>query len=97
MPSLTQTHKSWRDLPVGVVQPSGLSRLNKTGTWRVAKPILNTDKCTLCLLCWLFCPDAAIIPGEQRLHIDYDYCKGCGVCANECSVKAITMVAERAD
>jgi Pyruvate/2-oxoacid:ferredoxin oxidoreductase delta subunit len=25
---------------------------------------------------------------------DYRFCKGCGVCANECRVKAITMVRE---
>jgi Pyruvate/2-oxoacid:ferredoxin oxidoreductase delta subunit len=28
------------------------------------------------------------------VEIDYDYCKGCGVCANECPAKAITMVEE---
>jgi Pyruvate/2-oxoacid:ferredoxin oxidoreductase delta subunit len=26
--------------------------------------------------------------------VDYDYCKGCGVCANECPKKAIAMVPE---
>ncbi|MFP3483271.1 MAG: 4Fe-4S binding protein, partial [Caldivirga sp.] len=25
---------------------------------------------------------------------NYDYCKGCGICANECPVKAIKMVPE---
>jgi Pyruvate/2-oxoacid:ferredoxin oxidoreductase delta subunit len=27
--------------------------------------------------------------------INYDYCKGCGICAEECPVKCIAMVEER--
>jgi pyruvate ferredoxin oxidoreductase delta subunit len=27
-------------------------------------------------------------------RIDYDYCKGCGICAVECPRKAIEMVPE---
>ena len=37
------------------------------------------------------CPDAAI---DEELAIDLDFCKGCGICANECPKKAITMVRE---
>jgi Pyruvate/2-oxoacid:ferredoxin oxidoreductase delta subunit len=29
------------------------------------------------------------------VKIDYDYCKGCGICAQECPAKAIRMVAEQ--
>jgi 2-oxoisovalerate ferredoxin oxidoreductase delta subunit len=31
---------------------------------------------------------------EEGPRTDYDYCKGCGVCANECPFKAISMVEE---
>ncbi|MFZ8855432.1 MAG: 4Fe-4S binding protein, partial [Thermofilaceae archaeon] len=31
---------------------------------------------------------------DDSVEIDYDHCKGCGICANECPVKAIAMVEE---
>ena len=30
----------------------------------------------------------------EHLEIDYDYCKGCGVCNRACKLGAITMVKE---
>ena len=64
------------------------TRNNKTGTWRILKPIINKKKCISCMVCWKFCPDIAIILGEKP-KIDYNYCKGCGICLEECPVKAI--------
>ena len=69
--------------------------MGKTGTWRIFRPILNKDKCVKCLRCWIFCPEGAIIRKEDdSVEIDYDYCKGCGICARECKVKALTMERE---
>jgi 2-oxoacid:acceptor oxidoreductase delta subunit (pyruvate/2-ketoisovalerate family) len=43
----------------------------------------------------MFCPEAAIIRNkDDTISIDYEYCKGCGICANVCKVKAITMERE---
>ena len=69
--------------------------MGKTGSWRVFKPTLDKTKCTKCLRCWVFCPEASIKREKDgTVSIDYDYCKGCGVCAIECKVKAITMERE---
>jgi len=44
------------------------------------------------LLCWIYCPDGAIRQEGKQLVVDYDYCKGCGICAHECPIHVITMV-----
>ena len=71
-----------------------IGAMGKTGSWRIFKPILDKNKCIKCLRCWVFCPETAIKRVDNSVEIDYDYCKGCGVCANVCPVKAITMVKE---
>ena len=69
--------------------------MGKTGNWRVFKPILDKAKCVKCLRCWIFCPEGSIKKNEDNtISIDYEYCKGCGICASECKVKAITMERE---
>jgi len=76
--------------PVGV----GSSVANRTGGWRVSRPILDESKCTNCLLCWFYCPDGSIERGPKTVTIHYDYCKGCGICAAVCAPKAIRMERE---
>lgn len=63
-----------------------------TGTWRNLRPVLDHDKCSQCLLCWIYCPEAVI--DRDSLEINYQYCKGCGICAEECPAKAIKMIRE---
>jgi 2-oxoacid:acceptor oxidoreductase delta subunit (pyruvate/2-ketoisovalerate family) len=52
--------------------------------------------CTFCFRCYDYCPDLAIwMNAEQkRREIDYDHCKGCGICAEECPRGAIAWVKE---
>ena len=60
-------------------------------------PIVDHDKCNnKCKLCRLFCPDLAITrKGDSgQIEIDYNYCKGCGICAAFCPKEAIKMVLE---
>jgi 2-oxoisovalerate ferredoxin oxidoreductase delta subunit len=41
----------------------------------------------------MFCPEGAIKwrPDVGDIEFDFGFCKGCGICANECPTKAITM------
>lgn len=70
----------------------------KTGSWRSIRPVINQEKCKnrglKCGLCDV-CPDLAIIISESgRVDINYDYCKGCGLCVETCPLKAITTIPE---
>jgi 2-oxoacid:acceptor oxidoreductase delta subunit (pyruvate/2-ketoisovalerate family) len=62
-----------------------------------ARRCMSCGSCFSCDNCYGVCPDNAVIklgrPGE-RYEIDYDYCKGCGLCVAECPSGAIQMVPE---
>jgi NADPH-dependent glutamate synthase beta subunit-like oxidoreductase len=61
-----------------------------------ARRCLSCGNCFECDNCYGVCPDNAIVklgPGK-RFEIDYDFCKGCGLCEEECPCGAIEMVAE---
>ncbi|MHC1727531.1 MAG: FAD-dependent oxidoreductase [Syntrophobacteraceae bacterium] len=64
---------------------------------REAERCFNCGVCNQCDNCRLFCPDLAVIrdQGPQGRHIDYDYCKGCGVCVVECPRHAMTLEEEQ--
>ncbi|MFO7773278.1 MAG: 4Fe-4S binding protein [Dehalococcoidia bacterium] len=87
---------TWKDMEVGnIVTEAGNASFRKTGDWRSQRPILDKDKCIKCALCWIYCPDAAINPGDNGYYeADLYYCKGCGICASICPEGAITMVEE---
>lgn len=75
-----------------VIEEPGSSTANKTGNWRTGKkPVRDPKKCIKCMRCWWVCPDNAI---DENIETNYDFCKGCGICAKECPVKCIDMVEE---
>ncbi|MBA7573762.1 hypothetical protein ES708_15560 [subsurface metagenome] len=58
-----------------------------------ANRCLVNNQCDSCDLCRIFCPDLCITRNE-KIEIDYDFCKGCGICAFICPKGAIEMVLE---
>ena len=88
--------KHWDELPVaGALTPADAMH-PITGGWRTAgRPELRLSRCVNCLLCWLYCPDSAIVlDGTTFAGIDYDFCKGCALCVEVCPAEALVMEPE---
>lgn len=70
--------------------------LSRSAASGEADRCFNCGVCNMCLKCFAFCPDSAIRVSEDGtyLEIDYNYCKGCGICVEECPRGAMTMVWE---
>lgn len=90
--------KEEKDMPLGgVILKAGSADEYSTGGWRKLKPVVDKGKCTNCLICWVMCPDSAVMVEDGKLvGFDLEHCKGCGICAVECpdKVKAIKMEEE---
>jgi 2-oxoacid:acceptor oxidoreductase delta subunit (pyruvate/2-ketoisovalerate family) len=70
--------------------------LDETNALYEARRCLSCGNCFECDNCYGVCPDNAVIklgPGN-RFKFNYDFCKGCGICAQECPCGAITMLPE---
>ena len=103
----------WKELHIGgkIVEP-GNSVNYKTGAWRTFRPVHDVEKCTNCMICWISCPDSAILVGDVNNPnkgkkgvsdnpklgnyggIDFEHCKGCGICKEACPFKALEMKPE---
>jgi len=61
-----------------------------------ARRCMSCGNCFACDNCFGVCPDNAVskIDSGHGYAIDYDYCKGCGLCAAECPCGAILLEAE---
>jgi len=60
-----------------------------------ARRCMSCGNCFGCDNCYGVCPDNAIIKlADGQYEVDYDYCKGCGLCAAECPCGAIEMQPE---
>jgi NADPH-dependent glutamate synthase beta subunit-like oxidoreductase len=52
--------------------------------------------CNNCDNCRIFCSEVSIEVVDGKRRIDFDYCKGCGVCVAECPRSAMVIEEERA-
>ena len=96
MPDL-KTFDEWRpeDIPTGYVCKAGTSKEYVTGGWRSMRPVWTEENCTSCMMCWIVCPDSSIMAKDGKMiGIDYDHCKGCGICVHECKFDALKHVSE---
>ncbi len=59
-----------------------------------AQRCFSCGVCNLCDNCRLFCPDVAITRVNGVYAVNLDYCKGCGVCAEECPRGCIDLIEE---
>lgn len=90
------TECPWRDTtPGGMIPDAGNSVEFLTGDWRSMRPVWTPESCKNCLLCWVVCPDMAILVEDGKVKgFDYDHCKGCGLCVAQCKFKALDFVPE---
>ena len=72
--------------------------LNANQVAAEARRCFSCGNCMACDNCWVLCPDSAVLKTKEHAAdgshylFDYDYCKGCGLCAHECPCGYIGMV-----
>jgi NADPH-dependent glutamate synthase beta subunit-like oxidoreductase len=79
--------KGFREITCGFTEGTALEE---------AERCFSCGTCVGCENCYVFCPDASIIKiGEVLSHqVDYDFCKGCGICFSECPRGVISLKEE---
>ncbi|MFA5399355.1 MAG: 2-oxoacid:acceptor oxidoreductase family protein [Dehalococcoidia bacterium] len=84
----------WNELLVGcAVTDVGNTKRFCTGDWKSEHPEWNDAVCIQCGICSIYCPEACISEqSDGYFRSNPFFCKGCGICAQECWTKAIKMV-----
>jgi NADPH-dependent glutamate synthase beta subunit-like oxidoreductase/Pyruvate/2-oxoacid:ferredoxin oxidoreductase delta subunit len=90
--------KPSRILPVGSLR-GDFTEIDKglsiDGALSEANRCFKCGYCNKCLNCYVFCPDAAIsVSSNREPVVNYDHCKGCGICARECPRGTICEIRE---
>jgi len=55
---------------------------------------ISCGVCNNCDTCMTFCPDFCIRRTPDGYEVDLDYCKGCGICSQECPRDVIDLIQE---
>ena len=81
---LTERKKGSKEVNLGLDEGAAVAE---------AERCLSCGTCNLCEKCYTYCPDLAVRwkRGRTGLVFDYNYCKGCGICSEECPRDAIDM------
>lgn len=100
----------YRTAPLGGILPTpGNTVAKNMGISRQGYlPVLHPELCANCGVCDLVCPDYCLVfeptgqmvngyPGTRLAGIDYQFCKGCMHCVQECPTGAVTRERETGD
>ncbi len=87
-----------RAVPFGAITPAPVRQqeLFITSNWRIVRPVIDHEKCTRCLTCYISCPDAcwSFNEKEEKMEWNWKFCKGCQICIHECPADALKAVPE---
>ena len=87
-----------RAVPFGAITPAPVRQqdLFITSNWRIVRPVIDHEKCTRCLTCYIACPDScwSFNEKEEKMEWNWKFCKGCQICINECPADALKAVPE---
>ena len=72
------------------------STLTEECAVKEAERCFSCGTCNECENCYVFCPDTSVIKTGEMFsrQVDYDFCKGCGICLSECPRGAISLKEE---
>jgi NADPH-dependent glutamate synthase beta subunit-like oxidoreductase len=79
--------KDFREISGGLMEQEALKEADRC---------FSCGLCNECENCYIFCPDLSVIidTGAVKYRINYDYCKGCGICIAECPCSALSVEKE---
>ena len=87
-----------RAVPFGAITPAPVRQqeLFITSNWRIVRPVIDHEKCTRCLTCYIACPDAcwSFNEKEEKMEWNWKFCKGCQICIHDCPADALKAVPE---
>jgi NADPH-dependent glutamate synthase beta subunit-like oxidoreductase/Pyruvate/2-oxoacid:ferredoxin oxidoreductase delta subunit len=85
MPRIGDARASFDEVNEGLSEDTLRSELDRC---------FSCGVCNSCDNCWVFCPDVAIARENGVYSVQYDYCKGCLICVEECPRAALSTEKE---
>lgn len=84
-----------REIPEGFLDFSEITEtISEKDAVYEAGRCISCGVCNFCDTCMTFCPDFCIHRTQDGYEVDLDYCKGCGICAQECPRDVIDLIQE---